>query len=105
MTNLGPNKIEKFINQIRNTHPILKFIFENGGCFQFYLILKEIFPTAIPCYCVAKGHIFSKIGKYYYDINGKHVKLTDEIAIIENYKDKKAHRWIKSINLTLFKEK
>ena len=101
---MGPNKIEKFIFSIKNTHPIFKFIFENGGCFQFYLILKTIFPTAIPYYCVYRGHIFTKIGKYFYDINGKHLKIDDKILILKNYSSKKVHRWHKNVNLTLFKE-
>lgn len=66
--------------------------FTNGGCFQLYRILKNIYPDAEAWYL--QGHVYTKIGEAYYDINGSRetleggVNLQDEPMLFA-----KAHEW------------
>ena len=86
-------KVISFIKLIRNPAPRkMCEIFTMGGCYQFYRILKQIFPEAIPYKTAnrnytfeARGdftfpvrHVVSKIGDRYYDIRGE-FKLEKEI--------------------------
>ena len=42
----------------------------SGGCYQFYLFLKVIFPQALPFINKNKDHIISKINREFFDISG-----------------------------------
>lgn len=44
-------------------------IFLFGSCFNLYLILKQVYPEAIPYYDV--NHVITKIGDRCYDIAGE----------------------------------
>jgi hypothetical protein len=69
------DKIERFINLIRDTHSSIETIYCYGGCYQFFLILREMYPTAEAWYSWQEGHVYTKIGKYWYDIRGKYLKI------------------------------
>lgn len=62
-------KIINFISLIRDSHPEMVNIFSFGSCFNFYLILRNVWPESIPCYNV--DHIVTKIDNNYYDIGGQ----------------------------------
>lgn len=62
-------KILNFIEVIRNSHPEMKNIFLYGSCLNFHLILKSIYPEAIPYTNI--DHIITKIGNKFYDISGR----------------------------------
>lgn len=49
--------------------------FANGGCFQLYLVLKELYPEAVAW--DAAGHIYTQIGLRYYDINGSYPSILE----------------------------
>jgi hypothetical protein len=55
---------------IRNSFIGAKFIYTCGSCYQFYLILKEVFPEAVAY--VNGDHFITRIGDRYYDINGEY---------------------------------
>lgn len=57
------------IDELRETIHGSIPIFTMGNCYQFYEILKSIFPSAIAYY--DGNHIWTKIEDNYYDIRGK----------------------------------
>lgn len=81
------NSIDRCLNIIdtlRNSDELIKEIYLNGSCYQFYLFLKTIYPQAIPYINHSKDHIASKIFEKLFDINGiiedetEYVLLTKE---------------------------
>jgi len=71
--------------------------FTDGGCFQLYKVLKELYPEAEAWYDYIDGHVYTKIGDTLYDIHGAHhrndwsVTLTQLSKDIKTYAD--AHEW------------
>lgn len=59
----------KLIDAICNSFDDAVKVYTNGGCFQFYLILRSVFPDAKPYY--DSNHIITRIGDRYYDITGR----------------------------------
>ncbi|QSM00758.1 hypothetical protein YerA41_057 [Yersinia phage YerA41] len=68
-------------------------IFTQGACFDLYKILKSIYPDAESWYDPIVGHIYTRIGKYWYDIRGIHYKLPEHSEILGRDHGKKIHRW------------
>lgn len=68
--------------------------FSNGGCFQLYRVLKELFPLAEAWYDPIAGHVYTRIDDCYYDIDGTHErgdkwhKLADDVML-----NAKAYGW------------
>lgn len=65
------NKILNIISKIRESHSLIPFIFTKGSCYNFYLILKSIYPEAECYYNQAEGHVITKINDKFYDITGE----------------------------------
>lgn len=80
--------IISIIEAIRNSIEGLDYAYQNGGCYQFHLILKSIFPNAVPWHTGFPEiieHVLTEIDGRFYDITGhvsvSHIKLfgfTDE---------------------------
>lgn len=92
------NEIEKLISRIRDCHPNMHLIYKFGGCYRFYLVLKVIWPEAEAWWDYS--HVYSKIGKAWYDIDGKHVKPKN-IVRMSVYSQAKHHRWDNYVHVTL----
>jgi len=75
-------RILYIISILRENIPNSTKIYSNGKCYEFYLILKSIFPDAIAYY--DGNHIITKIWEKYYDING-------EVNDIDNYLELSKH--------------
>jgi len=63
-------RIEVFIARIREAHPQMVNIFTRGSCFDFHLILQEVWPEALAFYDIKNGHVLTEIGGVLYDIRG-----------------------------------
>jgi len=63
--------ISTFIKIIRNTDVYIKDIYISGGCYQFYLLLKQIYPGCKPYINKEKDHIITKYYDKFYDITGE----------------------------------
>ncbi len=61
-------KVIEFIRTIRESFIGSSTVYTRGSCFQFYRILKLVFPEAEAYYDM--NHVITKIGVHYYDING-----------------------------------
>jgi hypothetical protein len=66
--------------------------FQKGGCFQLFLILKELYSDAEAWY--DGSHVYTKIGDAFYDINGVHNLPKDAYKLVyEPMIYAKAHEW------------
>lgn len=63
------NNILNFIKVIRESFGSSIAVYRFGNCYQFYEILKSIFPEAEAF--ESGGHVFTKINDEFYDIRGK----------------------------------
>jgi hypothetical protein len=59
-----------FITFLRKSDKYIETIYLNGGCYQLYLVLSSIFPSAEPYLNKSKDHIVTKIDGFFYDIRG-----------------------------------
>lgn len=63
------NEILKLVESVRNLSPLMERICKNGSCYRLFLLLKQVYPEAV-AYYDKNYHVVTKIGDYYYDING-----------------------------------
>lgn len=61
--------VEEFITAVRQSFGGSVAVYTMGNCYQFYEILKVVFPYAEAYY--DGNHVWTKIGDDYYDIRGK----------------------------------
>jgi hypothetical protein len=80
-------KVEIFIKSIRESFGASVAVYRFGNCYQFYEILKTIYPTAEAYY--DGNHVWTKIDNKYYDIMGKRnldninlIRITDKERIL-----------------------
>lgn len=66
-------EILNFITLIRESHPLMIKIYTNGSCLNFYLILRKLWPEAVPYFNI--DHILTKIDDKFYDITGEIIDL------------------------------
>ena len=62
-------KVERFIATVRDSFIGSQQVYTEGSCYHFYLILKEVFPNAIPYY--DNDHFITEIDGKFYDITGE----------------------------------
>jgi hypothetical protein len=60
---------EKFIELLRNSDEYIEVIYLNGGCYQFHLILKELFGGE--AWIKQANHIATMINNSLYDVTGE----------------------------------
>lgn len=88
--NISRPDIEFFINQFKQNFPKeLEYVFTNGNCYHFSVILKHIYPEGEIWYKQLLGHFVFKLNDKFYDITGDVTKEQEERFLIdwENYKD------------------
>lgn len=88
----------KLIASIRNSFPGATYVYTHGSCYEFYKILKSVFADAEPYYSDKEGHVYTKIGKYFYDIKGRHDLTGDELTCMEERERKSANKWKRTAN-------
>lgn len=64
-------KILTFINTLRKTDKFIEDIYLFGGCYQFHLLLKALYPSCVPFISPHKDHVITKYKGKYYDITGE----------------------------------
>ena len=75
------NNIEEFISLIRDSFVGSQQVYTNGSCYHFYLILKNIYPSAICWY--DESHIVTEIDGKFYDITGE-VQKNSNLLIMDH---------------------
>lgn len=91
----GMNDISSFIATIRDSFHNAEHVYMHGSCFEFYKILKHVFPDAEPHYDEVVGHVYTKIGSGFYDIRGRVKPPKKGFVALRNRPDiaRKLHRW------------
>lgn len=78
--------IEHFISTIRNSFIGSEKVFTSGSCYQFYKILKCVWPDAEAYY--DSDHVITKINGRFYDIKGE-VECGRHLKMSEHYPESK----------------
>ena len=73
-----------FIQTIRNSFGGSVEVYTKGSCYQFYKILKQVFPQATAWYNI--DHVITEINGKFYDITGR-VKKDDTYFPVDNNPD------------------
>jgi len=81
--------ILNIIKAIRESWSSSVVVYTYGCCYQFYEILKAIFPTAESYW--DGNHIFTKIDGEYYDIKGKFIYDGRRLTLVIDKKDIDKH--------------
>lgn len=58
------------LNALRETDPYIATIYTEGSCYRLHLMLKRLWPEAIPVTNATGDHVGSMIDGEVYDING-----------------------------------
>lgn len=74
---------EDLIREIRESFTGSVRVYTEGSCYQFYRILKCVFPQAIAWYDM--NHVITEIDGEFYDITGK-VKRKSHLRMDEHYR-------------------
>ena len=70
-----------------------EFLFMNGLCYKFALILRHFYPNGLIMYSISQGHVYFKLNNLYYDIRGVHYKVPNDIEVLNHHVWHKPHRW------------
>ena len=92
MNNIG---ILSFIQTVRNSFGGSVNVYTNGSCYQFYRILKKVFPQARAWYNI--DHVITEIDGKFYDITGL-VKKDDTYFPVDGNTDF-SHRRLSRLKL------
>jgi Lar family restriction alleviation protein len=88
-----------FIRALRETDDHIKHIFMRGGCYQFHLLLKLLFPECEPCINHTHDHVVSLFKGRLYDIEG--VNRSGDFRLMTASERRMAARWSFSNNYLL----
>lgn len=94
---INHTEILEFISLIRWSHHSVVKIYTQGGCYNFYKILKHRYPSAIPFHF--DGHVYTKIDGRYYDIEGEHEPSREsekKFALMDDESKIKAEEWVRN---------
>ena len=70
-------KIEEFIRRVRNLAPhTLRQSCTRGNCYNFYRLLKLVFPDVQPYEVIGEDHVVTRLRDRYYDIYGRYQEST-----------------------------
>jgi hypothetical protein len=58
------------IDALRESDPYIETIYMKGSCYRLHLMLKKLWPDALPVTNASGDHVGSVIGGVAYDING-----------------------------------
>lgn len=84
----------KAISMFKNADKRAEHIFTHGGCYRFHLLLRSIFPEAVPYMNSSRDHVVSKIGDRFYDIRGRvPSKHEDDYHIMDDIEIRVASKW------------
>lgn len=61
----------KFLKALNKSDMYIHHIYTKGGCFQLFLLLQQMYPSAIAYINKTKTHVITEIDGIRYDINGE----------------------------------
>ena len=93
------SEVVGFINKVRDMFPPqvdVSFVGRNGKCYQLALLLRHTYQEAMIYYDPVEGHVYTRIGNVYYDIEGAHYRVPPATSLLDHQRGHKPHRWHKS---------
>lgn len=84
--------VAHFIKALRHSDRYIELIFTCGGCYQFYVLLKKMYPEAIPYINDKKNHVATLINGKLYDICGV-VKCQSKFKRLNKPDEQKCKKW------------
>lgn len=85
------------INALRESDFYIEYLYTHGSCYQFFIFLRKIYPTAEPYISSDEAHVASMIDNELYDINGIVTEkgfrpmTKKDISFAENWSFRKNH--------------
>lgn len=74
--------VDCFLYALRRAFPsLICSIYLNGSCFELYRLLKLVWPEAVCYYSHLEGHVYTQIGRKFYDIRGAYSQLNRDAYI------------------------
>lgn len=92
------NEVEQFINKVNNLAKCMEDLCLHGGCWQFHLLLKEVWPNAKPYW--NDVHVITLIDSVYYDITG--IVSNDGYTLMTPRSQRYAANWKPEYKITVF---
>jgi uncharacterized protein YbaR (Trm112 family) len=81
-----------FIDELRNTDGYIRYIYTEGGCYRFHILLKKMYKDCTPYISQRKNHIVTRYKNRYYDIDGE-VKCMDGYTVLTVDELPTVERW------------
>lgn len=86
----------RFIAALRTSWVDMEYLFTNGQCYNFALIVRSIRPQAVVHYDQVEGHVYVEVGGRLYDIRGVlplPAHRYPGIPVLDHKRGHKPHRW------------
>ena len=95
MIRLGDGEVtpEQFVSALRCGMNESNKYFKQGGCYELFILMRTFWKEAEAWYDPIEGHVYTKIGDYWYDIDGKHHFLPERSHVMCRREVESAHRW------------
>lgn len=89
-------EIEKLIAAIRESDEYIPTIYTQGSCYKFFLLLKKLYPSAVPVKNKSFDHVGALVDGECYDINGKcdwdwYMMDANDIHVAEKWSFRRHH--------------
>lgn len=87
------DQVLRLVSAVRESRPDSVLAYTQGGCYQFFLVLRAAFPGAVPYYDGVQGHVLTRIGGRLYDVTGE-VRCPQAYPLSSEPRiARQAHRW------------
>ncbi|WGH15473.1 hypothetical protein [Pseudomonas phage PA_LZ02] len=87
------DRVLRLVSAVRESRSDSVQAYTQGGCYQFFLVLRAAFPGAVPYYDGVQGHVLTRIGGRLYDVTGE-VRCPQAYPLSREPRiARQAHRW------------
>lgn len=80
------------INALRESDSYIDVIYTNGSCYRFFVMVKKLYPDAIPMLNKDMNHIGILLDGKIYDINGE-VKEPEDFYYMNEQEIEMVEKW------------
>ena len=86
-------QLVRMLDTLRTSHPDIEALYLYGQCYNLFRLIRVWRPDAEPWYDQMEGHIYTRVGAYWYDIRGVHYRLNSSASVCDHQRGDKPHRW------------
>lgn len=94
-------ELVKLIDAIKSSHPSMERLYREGQCYNFFRIIRSVRPTAVAWYSMSEGHVYTQVGRAFYDIRGYRPYIPADLHVLDHRHGDRPHRWGKRDRRTL----